>query len=131
MVGSMSNFVNLNEALQSMKTDPSTARDPIKRMFVFDGAFTTADVAVIEGKRKALHTHREHDELVLILEGEADFQVGKETRHVRVGDLILIPRDTLHGPSLLDGGRLAALSVFAPFFDRSKPDIQWEPEEGV
>ncbi len=124
----MSNFVNLNEALRSMKTDPSTAHDPIKRMFLFDGAFSTADVAVIEGARNALHIHKEHDELVVILEGEANFRVGEEHRHVHAGDLIFIPRNTLHGPSVAEGGRLEALSVFAPFFDRAQPDIEWEQE---
>ena len=35
----MSNFVELNEAIESMATDESTKAQPIKRMFVADGAF--------------------------------------------------------------------------------------------
>jgi hypothetical protein len=35
----VSNFVNLNEAIEAMATDASTATQPIKRMFVADGAF--------------------------------------------------------------------------------------------
>ena len=124
----MSNFINLNDTLRSMETDPSTARDPIKRMFVCDGEFMTANLAIVQGSENALHRQKEHDEIVVILEGEADFRVGEELRHVRAGDLIFIPRDTLHGPILQKGARLAALSVFAPFFDRAKPDLQWEQE---
>jgi hypothetical protein len=82
----MSNFVNLNEAIESMSTDPSTAAQPIKRM-------------------------------------------GDEVRRVGPWDLIFIPRNTIHGPIIEPGQRCAALSVFAPFFDRSKPNINWERDE--
>jgi hypothetical protein len=40
------------------------------------------------------------------------------------GDLIFIPRDTLHGP-IIDRGRVAALSIFAPYFDRTRKNITW------
>ena len=124
----MSNFVNLKEALRSMEADPSTAHDPIKRMFLFDGDFATADVAVIEDATNALHRHKEHDEFLVILDGEGSFRVGEEQRNVRPGDLIFVPRNTLHGPSPAEGRRLQVLSVFAPYFDRAQPDIEWERE---
>jgi quercetin dioxygenase-like cupin family protein len=64
---------------------------------------------------------------VLVLEGEVDFRVGDTIRRVQPGDLVFIPRNTLHGPILADGDRLAALSVFAPHFDPSRPDdFVWE-----
>jgi hypothetical protein len=44
----MSNFVNLLEVFRSMATDPSTANDPIKRMFLTDGQFITTNVSIIE-----------------------------------------------------------------------------------
>lgn len=66
----------------------------------------------------------DHDELVLVLEGECGFRVGEETRRVQAGDLMFIPRDTVHGP-IVDSGRVALLSVFAPFFDRTKKNIRW------
>ena len=122
----MSNFVNINETLRPMKTDPATAQDPIKRQFVYDGEFLTANVSILEESGDALHTQKGHDELVLILEGEVDFRVGEETRPVQPGDLVFIPKDTLHGPILRKGGRFAALSVFAPFFDRTKQNIKWQ-----
>jgi hypothetical protein len=33
----------------------------------------------------------------------------------------------LHGP-ILDNGRVAALSIFAPFFDRSRKNIRWSKD---
>ncbi|HET6646404.1 MAG TPA: hypothetical protein VFH01_03680 [Pyrinomonadaceae bacterium] len=50
----MSAFTNLNDALRAMKTDPSTARDPIKRMFLCDGQFITANASIIEDRGNAL-----------------------------------------------------------------------------
>lgn len=122
----MSKFINLNEAIRAMETDPSTAQDPIKRMFLCDGEFITANLGILAKAENALHTQEKHDEVVVILEGEADFRVGEETRRVRQGDLIFIPRNTVHGPIIPEGGRLAALSIFAPFFDRAEQNIKWE-----
>lgn len=125
----MSNFVNLNEALESMSADPSTAAQPIKRMFVADGDFVSANLSILEESGDALHTQASHDEIVVVLEGEVDFRVGDEKRRVGRGDFIFIPRNTVHGPIIEAGQRFAALSVFAPFFDRSKPNIAWERDD--
>jgi len=122
----MSNFVNLDEAIESMSTDPSTADQPIKRMFIADGEFVSANVSILEEPGDALHTQPCHDEIVVVLEGDVDFRVGDENRRVGPGDFIFIPRNTLHGPIIEPGQRFAALSVFAPFFDRGKPNIDWE-----
>jgi mannose-6-phosphate isomerase-like protein (cupin superfamily) len=124
----MSHFVNLFETLRTMKADPATARDPIKRQFLFDGQFITANAAVLEESGNALHTQPDHEEVVLIVDGAADFQVGAEVRRVSSGDLIFIPRNTLHGPILGAGDRLATLSLYAPFFDRSRKHIIWEKD---
>ena len=125
----MSNFVNLNDAVRSMQTDASTASQPIKRMFLSDGDFMSANVSVLEEPGDALHTQASHDEIVVVLEGDVDFRVGEESQRVRPGDFIFIPRNTIHGPIISDGQRFAALSVFAPLFDRSKTNIQWERDD--
>lgn len=122
----MSNFKNLHDILRSLETDPSTADHPIKRMFLCDGEHMTANVGIIGDSSNTLHTQKSHDEIVVILEGEVDFRVGDETQSVRPGDLIFIPKDTIHGPILEEGEKFAALSVFAPYFDRSKQNIVWD-----
>jgi quercetin dioxygenase-like cupin family protein len=125
----MSHFVNLYDKLREMKTDPSTANDPIKRMFLWDGEYVTANLGIIRDSGNALHTQSAHDEVVLILEGEADFRVSDELRRVRRGDLVFIPRNTLHGPILGEDAKFSALSVYAPFFDRSKKNIEWDRDK--
>ena len=125
----MSHFANLGEKLREMETDPSTANDPIKRMFFWDGEYVTANLGIIREGGNALHTQPTHDEIVLVLEGEVDFRVGDELRRVRPVDLVFIPRNTVHGPILPEGAKFSALSVYAPFFDRSKKNIEWERDK--
>jgi len=120
-------FVHLRDWLRGLEADPTTASDPIKRTFVCDGQYVSANLTLLENTGDALHVQPNHDEVVLILEGECGFRVGKEVARVKAGDLIFIPHDTLHGP-ILDSSRVAALSIFAPFFDRSKKNIRWSKD---
>jgi len=117
-------FFRLKGLLQSLAADPATANDPIKRTFLCDGSDVSANLTILEDAGDAIHIQPRHDELVLILEGECAFRVGNETRRVAAGDLIFIPRDTVHGP-IIDSGRVAALSIFAPYFDRARKNIAW------
>lgn len=119
-------FQNLDQIVQSLDTDESTKNDPIKRVFVFDGKYLTANVGIVRESGNALHTQKYHDEILVIIEGEVDFKVGSEIKKVSKGDLVFIPQNTLHGPILKEGQRFAALSIFAPYFDRSKDNIEWD-----
>ena len=122
----MKSFFNVRDLLQSLEVDPSTAKDPVKRMFVCDGDFLTANIATGAEPGSSLHTQPAHDELVIVLEGEAEFRVGDEIRHVGPGDFVFIPKNTVHGRVQTTTPKWAALSIYAPFFDRSKKNIRWE-----
>lgn len=124
----MTYFQNLDQIVASLEADESTKSDPIKRTFVFDGEHLTANIGVISDSGNALHTQKDHDELLVIIEGNVDFKVGKETKSVSKGDLVFIPKATIHGPILKEGQSFAALSVFAPYFDRNKSNIEWDKE---
>lgn len=119
-------FQNLKQIVESLETDESTKNDPIKRIFVIDGKHLTANVGIIRDSDNALHTQKYHDEVLVILEGNVDFKVGNEVQKVSQGDLVFIPQNTLHGPILEKGQSFSALSVFAPYFDRSKKNIEWD-----
>ena len=123
-------FINLYEVMRSLQVDPSTAQDPVKRMFICDGEFLTANIATGGETGSAVHTQPSHDEIVIVLEGEAEFRVGDETRHIGPGDMVFIPRDTPHGRVQTTPPKWAALSIYAPFFDRSKKNIRWERDGG-
>jgi len=124
----MNHFIRLNELLKSLEVDPSTANEPVKRMFICDGAHLTANISMGTEGGSALHTQPDHDEIVLVLEGEAEFRVGADSRRVGPGDMVFIPKNTLHGRVRTLSPKYAALSIYAPFFDRSRKNILWHRE---
>ncbi len=125
----MSNFVNLNANVRSFQTDASTENDPVKRMFICDGDSITANIASSSGDGSKLHTQPDHDEIVIVIDGEAEFRVGDEVRRVGPGDFVFIPRNTLHGRVRTITESMSALSIYAPFFDREKKNIVWEKDK--
>ena len=122
----MTNCVNLNEIVKNFQTDASTADDPVKRMFICDMESLTANIASSSGDGSKLHTQPDHDEIVIVIDGEADFRVGEEVYRVGPGDFIFIPRNTLHGRVRTITDSMSALSVYSPYFDRTKENIVWE-----
>ncbi len=122
----MSYFQNLDHIAETLAVDPSTKNDPIKRTFVVDGELLTGNVAIVSGSDNSLHTQPDHDEVLVIIDGGVTFRVGDEVQEVERGDLVFIPRNTLHGPMLEEGQTFSALSIFGPQFDRSKNNIVWD-----
>ena len=122
----MSNFVNLNEIVKQFQIDPATESDPVKRMFICDGESITANIATSSGDGSKLHTQPDHDEIVIVIDGEAEFRVGDEVKRVGPGDFVFIPRNTLHGRVRTITESMSALSIYAPFFDRKKENIVWD-----
>ena len=124
----MSNCVNLNEIVKNFQTDASTANDPVKRMFICDMESMTANIASSSGDGSKLHTQPAHDEIVIVIDGEAEFRVGNEVHRIGPGDFVFIPRNTLHGRVRTITESMSALSVYSPFFDRAKENIVWEKD---
>ena len=124
----MSNCVNLNEIVRNFQTDASTVNDPVKRMFICDMKSMTANIASSSGDGSKLHTQPDHDEIVIVIDGEAEFRVGDEVYRVGPGDFVFIPRNTLHGRVRTITDSMSALSIYSPFFDRTKENIVWENE---
>ena len=124
----MSNCVNLNEIVKNFQTDVSTANDPVKRMFICDMESMTANIASSSGDGSKLHTQPDHDEIVIVIDGEAEFRVCDEVYRVGPGDFVFIPRNTLHGRVRTITGSMSALSIYSPFFDKTKENIVWEKD---
>jgi quercetin dioxygenase-like cupin family protein len=124
----MSNCVNLNVIVKKFQTDASTVNDPVKRMFICDMESMTANIASSSGDGSKLHTQPDHDEIVIVIDGEAEFRVGDEVHRVGPGDFVFIPRNTLHGRVRTITESMSALSIYSPFFDRTKENIVWEKD---
>lgn len=121
----MSNFHALPEiarALANPGPDPGTA-GVVRRLIM--GEFATGGVVLSHESKGRLHRQPNHEEMLLVVDGEADFRVGDEVRRVHSGDLVFIPRDALHGTVATATPSFAFLSIFAPQFDLSR-DVIWE-----
>ncbi len=64
------------------------------------------------------HYHAGHSEQVFILEGEGQMLLGTQTIFVKPGDLIYIPRGTVHAVRVTSKDKpMKVLSIQAPQFD--------------
>lgn len=123
------NFLNLKQTLEALPVDPGTAADPVKRTFLYEGDCLTVNIASGTDLGNSLHTQPAHEEIIIVLEGDADFRVGDQIRRVGVGDIIFIPLNTLHGRVRTFSDKWTALSIYSPAFDRFKKNIRWERDE--
>lgn len=63
------------------------------------------------------HYHATHTEQVVVLSGEADMMLGDQKLHIKAGDVIIIPKGTVHSVIVTSKDPLKIISVQAPFFD--------------
>jgi quercetin dioxygenase-like cupin family protein len=76
-------------------------------------------VALEPGAVVPEHRHP-HEQFGLVLEGEATFTIGGQTRPLRAGDYYAIPGDVLH--TVVSGPRGAVcLDIFSPPREEYKP----------
>jgi quercetin dioxygenase-like cupin family protein len=65
-----------------------------------------------------LHIHKDHDEIIQLLEGEGEVVIGDQKRILKRGDVFFVPKGTPHA---LRFGCII-LSIYAPAFDTNNPD---------
>ena len=61
------------------------------------GSYTTMEITVPPGAGANMHVHDGEEEQFYILQGELTYWIGDDTIEASTGDLIHIPRGTLHG----------------------------------
>jgi len=66
------------------------------------------------GQQHAAHAHAEQDKLYVVLEGEAEIQVGDETQRVSAGGGAFAPSGVMHSVRNCGEKRLIVLAVLAP-----------------
>lgn len=78
------------------------------------GAEQTLGVVTIEpGKRNPLHFHPNCEELLFVMEGEADHKLGDEMFHITAGDVIRIPQGVPHWAQAKGDTPLVAVISFS------------------
>lgn len=63
------------------------------------------------------HKHLNHTEHVFVLEGKALMKIADRTVEIKKGDMIFIPKNTVHSVTTISKEPLKVLSWQAPFFD--------------
>ncbi len=65
------------------------------------------------------HYHATHSEQVLVIEGEGQMLLGHENLYIKSGDLIYIPKGTVHAVRVTSKLPMKVLSIQTPRFDES------------
>lgn len=63
------------------------------------------------------HRHLLHSEHVYVLDGEGEMKLDNKTFSVKKGDIIFIPKKSVHSLKVTSANPLKVLSVQAPYFD--------------
>jgi quercetin dioxygenase-like cupin family protein len=85
------------------------------------GRFSVVEETSLPGSVVPPHLHHQTDEIIYVLEGAYEFQIAEEKIMAKQGDLLVIPRGTIHsfGNSLDAPSKLLAIitpSGFENFF---------------
>lgn len=107
------NFVNLLEEMKRTPVDPNVGIAVVKGV---EENGVSLGLAVVEDRIRP-HYQKISDEIYYILEGEGQAIIGEETKYVKEGDAISIPKGTIH--SFINKGDKPCLILFSsgPRFD--------------
>jgi mannose-6-phosphate isomerase-like protein (cupin superfamily) len=86
--------------------------------FLYGDSLSTSFCILIKKAVKA-HKHQYHSEQVIVLEGEAIMQLAEKSFAIKKGDVIFIPKNTVHAVKITSKIPLKIISVQAPHFDGS------------
>lgn len=70
-------------------------------------------VTILPGRRNPLHVHPNCEELLYVLDGEAEHKLGDQTFTIKAGDVIRIPRGTQHWARAIGEKPLVAVISFS------------------
>ena len=83
---------------------------------LYSDSLVSSFVIFIKKEVKA-HRHITHSEHVYILDGEGEMRVGDKTMKVKKGDMVFIPKGTVHSLKVTSSNPIKAISVQAPMYD--------------
>ncbi len=83
---------------------------------LYSDSLVSSFVIFIKKEVKA-HKHITHSEHIYILDGAGGMILGKKKFSVKKGDMIFIPKGTIHSLTVTSKNPVKVLSVQAPMFD--------------
>ena len=93
-----------------------TISDNIYNRPLFTDSLASSFVIVIKKEVKA-HKHLNHTEHVVVLAGTGQMKLGDKQFEIKKGDVLLIPKNTVHSVKTTSKDPLKVLSLHAPYFD--------------
>ena len=118
-------FWNVSDVLLE---NPRVDDEPVKWTNLVQSENATVNIVQVEKLVKS-HFHEDQDEIVYVVSGEGNFTVGDEERWLKPGDIIFIPKGTVHGGEFELPA--VAVSVYTPSFDMSNPDRVFVENEKI
>jgi mannose-6-phosphate isomerase-like protein (cupin superfamily) len=107
------------------KAQINQSLDTIKAPAVYDNIYSknissdslSSGFVIFIKKEVKKHKHIEHTEHVYVLEGEGEMLLGDKLIKVKKGDIIFIPKNTVHSLKVNSKTPMKVLSIQSPFFD--------------
>lgn len=111
--------VGISSKAQQLNTDTvglKTVSDNLYNKPLFGDSLASSFVIIIKKEVKS-HKHTAHSEHVVILEGSGSMRLGDKNIEIKKGDVIFIPKNTVHAVKSTGKQPLKVLSIQAPYFD--------------
>lgn len=83
---------------------------------LYSDSLVTSFVIYVKNEVKA-HKHITHSETVYVLEGNGEMMVGDKKFNVKRGDVVFIPKGTVHSLKVMSKTPVKVISVQSPMFD--------------
>ena len=116
------NFWSASEVLEKARKaeDGRDEKHNINYTFLHRGEHCTLNAVQMADSIHGipLHIHKDHDEIIQLLEGEGEVVIGDEKKILKKGDVFFVPKGIPHA---LRFGCII-LSIYAPAFDTDNPD---------
>lgn len=93
-----------------------TISDNLYNKPLFSDSLASSFVIVIKKEVKS-HKHVTHAEHVVVLAGTGQMKLNDKTFEIKKGDVIFIPKNSIHSVKTVSKEPLKVLSLQAPFFD--------------
>jgi mannose-6-phosphate isomerase-like protein (cupin superfamily) len=103
-----------NQSLDTIEA-PSNYDNIYSRTIASDSLSSSFVIFIKKEVKK--HKHTTHTENVYILDGEGEMVLGDRSFKVKKGDIIFIPKNTVHSLKVVSAIPMKVLSVQSPNFD--------------
>lgn len=122
-----STLIGFSQNYQSLDTVKAPdVFDNIYPKKLYSDSLVTSTVIFIKNEVKA-HKHVSHSEHVYVLEGEGEMTLRDKKFKIKKGDIVFIPKGTVHSLKVMSASPMKVLSVQAPMFD-GKDRVMAEPK---